>query len=166
MSGPDALQSRPIPAPRTSPAGKRFLRAALAQHSCSRSSAAATSRPSSRSPRNGRPPRAATRPSPRLRSPVAAGPQNTTLASPTPEKENQCLKIRSSLTPWESRRFKSGGNRFSAPFPKFVIHLGPRSHELRKQRGTSDFMILVPLFDLKFLIEFAAGGVGTSNRRH
>src|SRR5438309_2756967 len=27
-------------------------------------------------------------------------------------------------------------------------------------------MILVPLFDLKFLTEFAAGGVGTSNRRH
>jgi len=27
-------------------------------------------------------------------------------------------------------------------------------------------MILVPLFDLKFLNEFAAGGVGTSNRRH
>jgi hypothetical protein len=27
-------------------------------------------------------------------------------------------------------------------------------------------MILVPLFDLKFLIEFAAGGAGTSNRRH
>jgi len=27
-------------------------------------------------------------------------------------------------------------------------------------------MILVPLFDLKFLTEFAAGGAGTSNRRH
>lgn len=27
-------------------------------------------------------------------------------------------------------------------------------------------MILVPLFDLKFLFEFAAGDVGTSNRRH
>jgi hypothetical protein len=27
-------------------------------------------------------------------------------------------------------------------------------------------MILVPLFDLKFPHEFAAGGVGTSNRRH
>jgi hypothetical protein len=25
---------------------------------------------------------------------------------------------------------------------------------------------LVPLFDLKFLTDFAAGGVGTSNRRH
>jgi len=24
----------------------------------------------------------------------------------------------------------------------------------------------VPLFDLKFLTEFAAGGAGTSNRRH
>jgi hypothetical protein len=27
-------------------------------------------------------------------------------------------------------------------------------------------MILVPLFDLKFLDGFAAGGAGTSNRRH
>jgi hypothetical protein len=27
-------------------------------------------------------------------------------------------------------------------------------------------MIPVPLFDLKFLIEIAAGGAGTSNRRH
>ena len=27
--------------------------------------------------------------------------------------ENQCTKIRSSLTLWESRRVKSGGNRFS-----------------------------------------------------
>jgi hypothetical protein len=27
-------------------------------------------------------------------------------------------------------------------------------------------MILVPLYDLKFLTELAAGGVGTSNRRH
>jgi len=27
-------------------------------------------------------------------------------------------------------------------------------------------MTLVPLFDLKFLTELAAGGAGTSNRRH
>jgi hypothetical protein len=54
----------------------------------------------------------------------------------------------------------------SAPFPKFVIHLSTLLHELRKQRGTSNLTILVPLLDLKFLAEFAAGGVGTSNRRH
>src|SRR5882724_1178977 len=60
----------------------------------------------------------------------------------------------------------SGGGLASAPFPKFVIPLSMRRHELRKQRGTSNSMLLVPLFDLKFLIEFAAGGVGTSNRRH
>src|SRR5262244_1706261 len=53
-----------------------------------------------------------------------------------------------------------------APLPKFVIHRGTLSHELRKQRGTSKHMILVPLFDLTFLNELAAGGVGTSNRRH
>ena len=54
----------------------------------------------------------------------------------------------------------------SAPFPKFVIHRSIPCHELRKQRGTSNSMILVPLFDLKFLNEFAASGAGTSNRRH
>jgi len=54
----------------------------------------------------------------------------------------------------------------SAPFPKFVIHCGTLSHELRKQRCTSKYMILVPLFDLKFLNELAASAVGTSNRRH
>jgi hypothetical protein len=32
--------------------------------------------------------------------------------------------------------------------------------------GTSNSMIVAPLFDLKFLAEFAAGDVGTSNRRH
>jgi hypothetical protein len=32
--------------------------------------------------------------------------------------------------------------------------------------GTSKLMIRVPLFDLKFLDEIAAGGAGTSNRRH
>ncbi len=32
--------------------------------------------------------------------------------------------------------------------------------------GTSKLIILVPLFDLKFLIEIAAHTVGTSNRRH
>src|SRR5829696_1588075 len=54
----------------------------------------------------------------------------------------------------------------SAPLPKFVIHSSTFRHELRKQRGTSKSMILVPLFDLKFLNEIAARGAGTSNRRH
>jgi len=53
------------------------------------------------------------------------------------------------------------GNRFSAPLPKFVIHGRTLQYELRKQRGTSDFMILVPLFDFKFLHELAATAVGT-----
>ncbi len=48
----------------------------------------------------------------------------------------------------------------------FYIHCGTLLHELRKQRGTSKYMILVPLFDLKFLNELAASAVGTSNRRH
>src|SRR6266853_4963229 len=52
-------------------------------------------------------------PFPRLRLHVPAGHQNRTLASSAPEKENQCPKTRSSLTSWESHRFKSGGNRYS-----------------------------------------------------
>ena len=54
----------------------------------------------------------------------------------------------------------------SARFPKFVIQGSTLLNEFRKAKGTSKSMILVPLFDLKFLIEFAAGGAGTSNRRH
>jgi hypothetical protein len=54
----------------------------------------------------------------------------------------------------------------SAPLPKFVIRCSTLGHELRKRRGTSNDLILVPLFDLKFLIEIAANGAGTSNRRH
>jgi hypothetical protein len=54
----------------------------------------------------------------------------------------------------------------SARFPKFVIQDSILLNEFRKAKGTSKSMILAPLFDLKFLIEFAAGGAGTSNRRH
>jgi len=41
--------------------------------------------------------------------------------------------------------------------PRFRVRHTPQQlqHELRKQRGTSNSMILVPLFDLKFLAEFA-----------
>src|SRR6266540_181672 len=62
--------------------------------------------------------------------------------------------------------FRRPNRSTSAPFPKFVIHCGTLSHELRKQRDTSKYMILVPLFDLKFLNELAGTAVGTSNRRH
>ncbi len=37
----------------------------------------------------------------------------------------------------------------SASFPKFVIPGGKHLHELRKQRGTSKPMIIVPLFDFE-----------------
>jgi hypothetical protein len=39
----------------------------------------------------------------------------------------------------------------SALHPKFVIRCSTLFHELRMQKGTSKSMILVPLFDLKFL---------------
>jgi glutathione S-transferase len=47
---------------------------------------------------------------------------------------------------WDYRRLEA-----SARFSKFVIQCGTLGHELRKPKGTSNSMILVPLFDLKFL---------------
>jgi hypothetical protein len=47
------------------------------------------------------------------------------------------------------QEFQIGGT--SARFSKFVIQRGTLGHELRKPKGTSNSMILVPLFDLKFL---------------
>lgn len=91
---------------------KRFLHAASAQRSCFRASAAATLPPNSHSPRNVQLSRAATHRLQQLRLRVPADHQNRTSASPAPATENQCTKIRSSLTLWESRRFKSDGNRF------------------------------------------------------
>src|SRR4029077_18916587 len=66
-----------------------------------------------RSPRSIRPPRAATRPQPRPRYPVPAVHKNRPSAPPAPAgKENQCTESLSSLTVWESLRFKSGENCF------------------------------------------------------
>jgi hypothetical protein len=47
-----------------------------------------------------------------------------------------------------------------------VFHRRTTVHELWKVMGTSKFMIPVPHFDLKSLIDFATCRVGTSNRRH
>src|SRR5215208_4928347 len=71
----------------------------------------------------------------------------------------------SSATSILMRRF-SIADLPSAPLPKFMTPNSPLRHELRKQRGTSKSMVLVPLYDLKFLNELAGGAVGTSNRRH
>src|SRR4029077_14496203 len=106
-------------APQTLPVEKRFLHAASAQRSCFRASAAATLPPNSRSPRNVQPSRAATHRLQQLQLRVPADHQNRTSASPAPATENQCTKIRSSLTLWESRRFKSDGNRYRSAFPWF-----------------------------------------------
>src|SRR5215216_4416231 len=66
----------------------------------------------------------------------------------------------------EGRRVQWRQIPTSAALPKFVIYRSPFGHELRKQRGTSKYLLLVPLFDLKFPHELAAGAVGTSNWRH
>jgi hypothetical protein len=54
----------------------------------------------------------------------------------------------------------------SAPLPKFVIHERTSRTNFGSKGGASKLMILVPLFDLKFLEEHAARVAGTSNRRH
>jgi len=82
---------------------------ASAQRSCFRASAAPTLSPNSRSPRNVQPSRAVMHRFQQLRLRVPVDHQNRTSASPTPANKNQCTQIRSLLTLWESRRFKSGG---------------------------------------------------------
>jgi hypothetical protein len=70
-------------------------------------------------------------------------------------------------TPCRAPNANFGTGRTLVPgFPKFVIRGGTLGHELRKQTGTSKVMILVPLFDLKFLDEIAAKTAGTSNPPH
>jgi hypothetical protein len=54
----------------------------------------------------------------------------------------------------------------SGPIPKFVSTRGTFGYELRNQRDTSNFMILVRFLDLKFLSEIAATMIGTSNPPH
>src|SRR5215467_12453531 len=53
--------------------------------------------------------------------------------------------------PGQSQTTSAAVTRPSARFSKFVIQRGTLGHELRKPKGTSNSMILVPLFDLKFL---------------
>src|SRR5262249_16052232 len=59
-----------------------------------------------------------------------------------------------------------GQSRLVPPLPKFVTHWSSTDTNFGSERGTSKFMILVPLFELTFLNEVAASGVGASNRRH
>jgi hypothetical protein len=54
----------------------------------------------------------------------------------------------------------------SVPIPKFAHPRGPLRCELRNQRDTSNFMILVRHLDLKFLNELATVMIGTSNPPH
>jgi hypothetical protein len=53
-----------------------------------------------------------------------------------------------------------------APFPKFASFRGATGANFGNKGGTSKETILVPLVDLKFLHDLAAGSMGTSNRRH
>jgi hypothetical protein len=56
-------------------------------------------------------------------------------------------------------------DRVNPPLPKFIM--GPGVFRMNSEaRGINHSKVLVPLFDLKFLIGVVAGGIGTSNRRH
>ena len=63
-------------------------------------------------------------------------------------------QISDAHAPWPRLRsaLTAAATATSAPLRKFVIHTSILSHELRKQKGTSKSRILVPLFDLKFLM--------------
>src|SRR5262249_1099887 len=51
-----------------------------------------------------------------------------------------------------------GIGRLVPPLPKFVAHWSWLGTNFGSERGTSNFMILVPLFDLKFPDALAASG--------
>ena len=54
----------------------------------------------------------------------------------------------------------------SVPVLTFVSRRGESAYECQNQRDTRRYRILVPLFHLKFLVDFAASNGGTSNGRH
>jgi hypothetical protein len=60
------------------------------------------------------------------------------------------------------RLFASGSA--GATFPKLVIHDALSCTRLGDKGAPSNYMILVPLFDLAFQNAFAAGGAGTPKR--
>src|SRR5829696_9674590 len=61
---------------------------------------------------------------------------------------------------------EQAGHAVVPPLPKLVPPCNTPSTSFGSERGTSNSMILVPLYELKFLNEIAASGVGTSTRRH
>src|SRR5262245_27121921 len=52
------------------------------------------------------------------------------------------------------------GRKREPPRPRFGVHRSRHRHRLRTPRGTSRFLTLVPVFDLKFITEPAATAVG------
>jgi hypothetical protein len=67
-------------------------------------------------------------------------------------------------------RVKIDAAAFSAvhwcPVSEVASFCGATGANFGNKRGTSKKTILVPLIDLKFLHDLAAGSIGTSNRRH
>jgi hypothetical protein len=80
--------------------------------------------------------------------------------------DGRCRQQATTTRPARLLQARRVSAKTSTCFPKFVVRLRVLANELRKARGTSKPMILVPLCDLKFLIKFAARDTGTSNRRH
>src|SRR5260370_38679975 len=104
-------------------------------------------------------------PFPQPRSRASATQQNKTSASPTPSKENQCQKNRSLLTPWESRRFKSGGKSSSEGIRSYMRPIpGKRTIEEEVKIGTRLSCDLFPLNSFDFYcgvrVSFHAINVG------
>src|SRR5262249_32563059 len=92
-SDPVVGPPEPISVRHVVPTEKRFLRGASARNAQSRSNTAAIAPPNSRQCQNFQPPPAARLRLPLLQSHACASQQNSTSASPTPSKENQCRRI-------------------------------------------------------------------------
>jgi hypothetical protein len=78
------------------------------------------------------------------------------LAAAVPTAHSNTQPLADALGAFEITLHASNSTTASARFSKFVIQRGTLGCELRKPKGTSNFMILVPLFDLKFLSGLAA----------
>src|SRR6476619_4516457 len=79
-----------------------------------------------------------------------------------PAIAHRAVRVRSSYRDCHTARRAAA----SVAFPTFVSFRSTRFYERRKQRNTSNFMILVRHLDLKFLNELAAIMIGTSNPPH
>ena len=96
--------------------------------------------------------------------PMAAATKHANMS--LPQKARRLRRIWTVMPRPSRRPPKRCHQNASVPIPKFAHPRGTLRCELRNQRDTSNFMILVRHLDLKFLNELAAIMIGTSNPPH